>query len=165
VGAFEMLVRRHQQPAIRVAYAVAGPDGEDAVQEAFVKAFHALDRFRAGAPFRPWLLRIVVNEARNRRRAAGRRVHLALRAGGRASGDAAPSPEDAALVAERRRVLAAALATLPDGDRAVLACRWFAELTEAEMAVALDCRPGTVKSRLNRAMARLRAALPPEVDG
>jgi RNA polymerase sigma factor (sigma-70 family) len=166
VSAFEVLVQRHQQPALRVAYALAGDDAEDAVQDAFVKAFAALHRFRAGAPFRPWLLRIVGNEARNRRRAAGRRVHLALRAAGRRpSGDAAPSPEEAALASERRNALAAALATLSDADRLVIALRWFAGLTEAEMATALDCRPGTVKSRLARAMARLREALPAELAG
>jgi RNA polymerase sigma factor (sigma-70 family) len=164
VGAFGLLVQRHQQTALRVAYAVAGSDAEDAVQEAFVKAHAALGRFRPGAPFRPWLLRIVANEASNRRRAAGRRVHLALRAAGsRPSGDAAPSPEEAALMAERRTALAAALATLSDADRLVIACRWFAELSEADMAIALDCRPGTVKSRLARAMTRLRAALPADL--
>src|SRR4030095_9437816 len=81
--AYEELVRRHQAVAIRTAHLFA-PDGdaEDAVQEAFVKANAALGRFRAGAPFRPWLLRIVANEARNRRRSAGRRAGLAPAAAG-----------------------------------------------------------------------------------
>ena len=164
MDAFEVLVGRYQQPALRVAYALAGPDAEDAVQEAFVKAYRARGRFRPGAPFRPWVLRIVANEARNRRRSAGRREQLALRvAGGRTSGDAAPSPEEAVIAEERHRLLADTLATLPDRDREVIALRWFADLSEAEMAVALDCRPGTVKSRLARAHSRLRAALPAEV--
>ena len=66
---------------MRTAYVVAPEaDAADAVQDAFVKAYGALARFRAGAPIRPWLLRIVANEARNRRRSADRRAGLALRA-------------------------------------------------------------------------------------
>lgn len=160
VDAFEALVDRHRRVALRVAYAVAGDDAEDAVQDAFVKAYGALARFRVGAPLRPWLLRIVANEARNRRRSAGRRTALALRVV-----DARPSPaspEEEVMASERRRMLADAVASLGDRDREVIALRWFAELSEAEMAVALGVRPGTVKSRLARAFERLRAALPAE---
>ena len=75
-------MRAHQDIAFRVACLAGGSaaDAEEAAQEGFVKAWRALPRFRAGAPFRPWLLAIVANEARNRRRAAGRRAGLALRA-------------------------------------------------------------------------------------
>lgn len=66
------------------------------------------------------------------------------------------------MASERRRMLADAVASLGDRDREVIALRWFAELSEAEMAVALGVRPGTVKSRLARAFERLRAALPAE---
>lgn len=161
VDAFEVLVDRHRRVALRVAYAVAGDDAEDAVQDAFVKAYGALGRFRAGSPFRPWVLRIVANEARNRRRSAGRRSALALRVVG-PDGDSADSPEDVAVASEQRRVLAAAVASLDEHDREVIALRWFAELSEAEMAAALHVRPGTVKSRLARAMSRLRAVLASE---
>jgi RNA polymerase sigma-70 factor (ECF subfamily) len=161
IDAFEALVDRHRRVALRVAYAVAGDDAEDAVQDAFVKAYGALGRFRAGSPFRPWVLRIVGNEARNRRRSAGRRSALALRVAD--PGDArTESPEDAAVASERRRALAAAVASLDDRDREVIALRWFAELSEAEMAAALGVRPGTVKSRLARAMSRLRDVLASE---
>lgn len=162
VDAYEVLVDRYRAVACRVAYAIAGDDGEDAAQEAFVKAFAALPRFRPGSRFRPWLLRIVANEARNRRRSATRHAQLALRLMGPAPGRAAtvPSPEEDVLAAERRRSLAAALATLAPRDRAVIALRFAAELSEAEMAEALGCAPGTVKSRLSRALAKLRAALP-----
>ena len=80
--AYEELVHAHQGIAFRTAYVIAGnaADAEDAAQDGFVKAWRALGRFREGAPFRPWLLQIVANEARNRRRSTGRRVHLALRA-------------------------------------------------------------------------------------
>ena len=103
VGAFEALVRAHQEVAFRSAWIVSGgaDDSEDAAQEAFVKAFAALPRFRSGAPFRPWLLTIVANEARNRRRSAGRREALAMRlSDDRRPTDAAPSPESAVLAEE-----------------------------------------------------------------
>jgi RNA polymerase sigma-70 factor (ECF subfamily) len=72
-AAYERLVRMHQAVAFRAAYLVTGdgPDAEDAMQEAFIKAYRALGRFRPGAPFRPWLLAIVTNEARNRRSGRG----------------------------------------------------------------------------------------------
>src|SRR5436309_2642352 len=95
-AAYASLVRRHQDVAFRTAMLITGnaQDAEDAAQDGFVKAWRALGRFRAGAPFRPWLLQIVANEARNRRRSAGRRVQLGLRAAAEEpSGGAAPSPE------------------------------------------------------------------------
>ena len=163
LAAFEELVARYQERAVRLAWTLAGGDAEDAVQEAFVKAYRSLDRFRAGAAFRPWLFTIVANEARNRRRSAGRRERLAVRAGALMTDDGgASTPEDEAVAADRRRRLAAAIETLGDRDREVIACRWFAGLSELEMAEVLACRPGTVKSRLSRALDRLRAALPAE---
>jgi RNA polymerase sigma-70 factor (ECF subfamily) len=160
--AYETLVRRYQDLAFRTAFVIAGgsADAEDAAQEGFVKAWYALPRFRAGSPFRPWLLAIVANEARNRRRSGRRQDDLALRvAEDRPSGDAAPSPEAAALATEQRQLLLAAMGRLGETDRQVIACRYFLELSEAEMAAALGCRPGTVKSRLSRALDRLRAVL------
>jgi RNA polymerase sigma factor (sigma-70 family) len=77
----------------------------------------------------------------------------------RPSGDAAPSPEAAALATEQRRLLLAAVGRLGESDRQVIACRFFLELSEAEMAAALGCRRGTVKSRLSRALHRLREVL------
>ena len=161
VVAYERLVERYQGVAVRVAHVLCGPDdARDVAQEAFVKAWRALGRFRHGAPFRPWLLRIVANEARNARRAAGRRARLALRASeDRLSGGAAPSTEEAVLIAERRRLVLAALEGLRESDRDVISCRYFAGLSEAETAGVLGCRTGTVKSRLSRAHARLRALL------
>ena len=164
--AYEELVRRYQDVAIRTAHLIS-PDGdaEDAVQEAFVKAYAALSRFRLDAPFRPWILRIVANEARNRRRSAGRRAGLALRAAeDRRPGDAAPSPESAVLAAETRGGLLAAINRLRDEDREVIGARYFLDLNEAETAEALGLPKGTVKSRLSRAIARLREQLA-TVDG
>ena len=159
--AYTELVHRYQGIAFRTAYVVAGDaaDAEDAAQDAFVKAWRALGRFRRGAPFRPWLLQIVANEARNRRRSAGRRAHLALRvAGGASSGDAAPSPEATLLAAEQRDELLAAVNALPEEQRAVISLRYFVGLSEDEVAQALGVAHGTVKSRTARALDRLREA-------
>ena len=152
-------MQAYQGIAFRTAYLIAGSasEAEDAAQEGFVKAWAALHRFRAGAPFRPWILRIVANEARNRRRAAGRRAHLTLRTvAATPAGEAAPSPEATALDAERRVELLKALNGLREDDRLVIACRYFLGLTEEETAGALGWRRGTVKSRLSRALGRLR---------
>ncbi|HEX2755800.1 MAG TPA: sigma-70 family RNA polymerase sigma factor [Candidatus Limnocylindrales bacterium] len=165
--AYEDLVRRHQAVAVRTAHLFA-PDGdaEDAVQEAFVKAHAALGRFRAGAPFRPWLLRIVANEARNRRRSAGRRAGLVLRSvEDRRPDDAAPSPESAILVDERRLWLLAGVNALRDEDRDVIAARYFLDLSEAETSEILGLPRGTVKSRLSRGLVRLREQLAATDEG
>ena len=161
--AYGELVRRYQDVAARVAYLVTGADAdvEDVVQEAFVRAYRALGRFRAGAPFRPWILRIVANEARNRRRSAGRRARLTLRVADDRdpSGDAAPSPEDAVVSAEERAVLMEAMSRLREDDQMVLGYRFLVGLSEHETAEALGVRPGTVKSRTSRALTRLREEL------
>jgi RNA polymerase sigma-70 factor (ECF subfamily) len=159
--AYEELVRRYQDVAVRTARLIApAVDADDAAQEAFVKAWIALPRFRPGAPFRPWLLRIVANEARNRRRSAGRREGLAIRAmADRPSDDAAPSPEAAALALERRTTLLAALNRLRHEDREVIGARYLLDLSEAETADVLGIPRGTVKSRLSRALTRLRSSL------
>ena len=157
--AYEELVQTYQGIAFRTAYLVVGnaADAEEAAQDGFVKAYRALGRFRTGEPFRPWLLKIVANEARNRRRSAGRRDALALRAAvAESSGEAAPSPETAALDAERRRALLAAVETLPEEQRLVVTCRYFLDLSEEETAAVLGVRRGTIKSRTSRALDRLR---------
>ena len=166
VLAYEELVRRYQDVAMRTAHLIS-PDGdaEDAAQEAFIKAFRALHRFRAGAPFRPWLLQIVANEARNRRRSAGRRAGLALRAAeDRPLDDAAPSPESAVLAHETQETLLAAVNALRDEDREVIGARYFLQLSEAETAETLGIPRGTVKSRLSRALERLRAGMTPATE-
>jgi RNA polymerase sigma factor (sigma-70 family) len=165
--AYEELVRPHQEIAFRVAYVISrnSADAEDALQDGLTKAWRALARFRPGEPLRPWLLQIVANEARNRRRAAGRREQLALRAaaarGPGSPGEAAPSPEDEALDHDRRAALLAALDALPDQAREVLACRYLLDLSEEETAAALDLPGGTVKSRTARALDRLREVYEP----
>jgi len=161
-AAFGTLIREHQEIAFRTAFLIArnAADAEEAAQSGFVKAFGALPRFRRGAPLRPWLLAIVANEARNRRRSAWRREQLAQRAATELpSGDAAPSPEGSVLAAEQRATLLAALETLRDEERLVLSCRYLLDLSEEETAATLRIRRGTVKSRTSRALERLRAEL------
>ena len=159
-------MRTHQGIAFRTAYVLAGSaaDAEEAAQDGFVKAYRALGRFRRGAPFRPWLLRIVANEARNRRRSATRRERLSLRAAAEARpGDAVPSPEAALLSGESNEQLLAAVERLSDEHRDAIACRYFLDLSEEETAAALRVRRGTVKSRLSRALERLREELEGEL--
>jgi RNA polymerase sigma factor (sigma-70 family) len=162
VAAYEELVCRHQEIAFRTACFMTrdAEAAKDAAQSGFTKAYFALHRFRPGAPFRPWLLKIVANEARNQVRSAHRRSRYELQlAEGRSRDDAAPSPEAAALEALSRDALLQALNSLPENAREIIACRYFLELSEAEMAVVLKCARGTVKSRLSRALGLLRDAL------
>ena len=156
-AAYGDLVRRYEGVAFRTACAICGDatDAEDAAQDAFVKAYAALPRFRSGAPWRPWILRIVANEARNRRRSAGRRAHLATRAARAEAVLEVPAPEGGFSDGP----LAAALARLEPAHREVVVLRHLLDLPEAECAAVLGCRQGTVKSRLSRAMAKLREEL------
>src|SRR5919199_1787148 len=133
--AWETIVRTYQGIAFRTAYLLGGSaaDAEEAAQDAFVKAYRALGRFRRGAELRPWLLRIVANEARNRRRSATRRERLVVRAAAEdRPGDAVPSPEAALLTRESREGLLAAVERLSDDHRDAVVCRYFLELSEAE---------------------------------
>ena len=166
VVAYGELVQRYQEVAVRTAYLACGDatEAEDAAQEGFLKAYAALGRFRSDAPFRPWILRIVANEARNRRRSAGGRTRLALRmAEDRHADDAAPSPEAAVLAAEARRDLLTALERMSDDDRMVIGCRYLLGLSEAETAAALGIPRGSAKSRLSRALGRMRAMMTEEL--
>jgi RNA polymerase sigma factor (sigma-70 family) len=166
-AAYARLVAEHQDIAFRAAYLVTGgaAEAEDAAQEGFVKAFRALGRFREGAPFRPWLLTIVTNEARNRRRAAGRRENLALRVEASQPVSTARSAEDEALARLDRDELLRAVERLRPPDREILSYRYLLDLDEAETALALGCARGTVKSRLSRALERLRGELDPTTGG
>jgi RNA polymerase sigma-70 factor (ECF subfamily) len=142
---------------------IGGPfgagDAEDVVQEAFVKAYAALGRFRADAAFRPWILRIVANEARNARRSGGRRFGLALRAGHQAwTGPVVDTPEQHVVTEETRASVLDLVGSLPERERQVVACRYLLDLTEAETAEVIGVPVGTVKSRHSRGLARLRAA-------
>ena len=163
LDAYAVLVARYTLRAHRAAFLLgAGEEADDVVQEAFVKAFRHLSRFRVGESFGPWLLRIVANETRNLTRSRRRRAALALRLGAAEPGGAAAGgPVDEVLAAERRARLLAAVNTLPDNERQVLVCRYFLELSEAETAQVLAWPLGSVKSRTARALSRLRGLLVP----
>ncbi len=159
--AYAVLVARYTAAAHRTAYLLgAGADADDVVQEAFVKAYRGLHRFRASTAFRPWLLRIVANETRNLQRSRRRRSAVTDRLANTepetlSSGD----PESRLLTAEASAALLAAVRALPDKDRHAVICRYFLDLSEAETAQVLGVRRGTVKSRLSRALVKLRPAL------
>ena len=162
-AAYAELVRRYSSIAHRTATLIVGPaDAEDVVQDAFVRAFYGLDQFRIESPFKPWLLTIVANAARNRLRTSARQPRLRDRlARDRSVGllHLVPSAEAIALSTDERRDLVAAIDALPTPARLVVTCRYLLELSEAETAQILGWPVGTVKSRLSRALQTLRAAL------
>jgi RNA polymerase sigma factor (sigma-70 family) len=160
--AFAVLVERYRVPALRLAYGIVGNEAEDAVQDGFVKAFRNLDRFRTDAAFRPWIFTIIANEARNRRRSRSRRDRLDIQVREQPR-EVGASLDDTVARREARRLVADAVAHLPDRYREVVALRYFAELTESETAEVLSCPVGTVKSRLSRALVQLRTTLGDEV--
>jgi RNA polymerase sigma-70 factor (ECF subfamily) len=162
LDAYAVLVARYTLRAHRAAFLLgAGEECDDVVQEAFVKAFRHLSRFRVGEPFGPWLLRIVTNETRNLTRSRRRRTALALRLATAEPGGAVDGPADEVLAAERRARLVAAVNALPDRERQVLTCRYFLDLSEAETAQVLEWPLGSVKSRTSRALNRLRGLVVP----
>lgn len=158
--AYAELVKRYEEVAFRVAWLIcrSASDAEDATQEAFIKAYRAIDRLRVDASFRPWLLQIVANEARNRVRAAVRRTRYETLAATAAAG-AVPSAEAEAVDAVHRDKLRAAIDRLPDRERLIVACRYLLELSEAETAAVAGIPKGTAKSRLARAIDRMREDL------
>jgi RNA polymerase sigma factor (sigma-70 family) len=162
--AFAVLVARYGALCRRTALLCgAGSDADDVVQEAFVAAYRALPRFRRAEPLRPWLLRIVVNRARNAVRARQRSRALVDRVGYTdLLGD---EPVAGALTAQRRAALVAALGRLRPTDREILALRYLLDLSEQETGAALGLVRGTVKSRTARALRRLRDVLDAERVG
>jgi RNA polymerase sigma factor (sigma-70 family) len=169
--AYGELVDRHASVAHRAAVLLgAGADADDVVQEAFVKAYRALGRFRPGAPFRPWLLQIVANEARNTHRSSARRsareqATMALPDSLLPGAAEARDPASLAISAERRTELLLAVRMLEEGQRLVVTCRYLLDLDEAETATVLGLPRGTVKSRLHRALRQLRSQVGREEDG
>lgn len=158
---WEALAREHQAAAFRLAYLLVGDadDAEDIVQEALIRAYRSLDRFDAARPFRPWLLRITANVAHNRRRTIARYLAAIARLGqtsvpGDRQPDGAPPPA--------ARELWQAVRRLSTADRQVIYLRYFMDLPVAETAETLGVAPGTVKSRLSRALERLRAVVEDE---
>jgi RNA polymerase sigma-70 factor (ECF subfamily) len=159
-GAFGALVERHQRAALRVAAVISGSTEEanDIVQDAMVKVYRGVCTYRGAGSVRSWMLRVVANEAKNHVRGRVRRLRRDDRAAGRELRVAAGAELEAVERLEHE-ALATALGALRADDRAVLGCRFVADLSEAETAEVLGIARGTVKSRTSRALARLRAEL------
>lgn len=158
--AFEGLFQIHYAGAMRVASACvrSAADAEDVVQESFIKAWRAIDRFETSAPFGPWLRMIVMNEARTRIRSNARRARAAGRLEHQFGRTRVPDPsaEDLLLAGEVRGQIGRALEQLSRPDQRVIRLRYELDLNESDMAEQLDVPPGTVKPRLSRALGRLR---------
>jgi RNA polymerase sigma factor (sigma-70 family) len=155
--AFEMLVRRHQGVAYRVARRLVGPDeAEDVTQDAFLRAFHRLGRYRGEGSFRAWLLQIVRNTALNAieaRRTEPREGIVELVDA--ATPRAARTPVDQLERRERRERLEAKVRLLPEAQRAVLVLRDIEGLSYEEVATVTETPLGSVKGRLHRARGEL----------
>lgn len=159
-AAFAELVAGQRTAALRVATVVLGTatGADDVVQEADLRAWRARATVDPGRGFRSWYLRVVANAARNGSRTHRRRAALELRDASR-SVDVPTDPAERAVTDMERRIVIAAINRLGRTDRLVIALRHFEQLGEAEMAAVLGCSTGTVKSRLSRAMTRLRHQL------
>jgi len=164
--AWATLVQQHQAAVFRLVFLMLGDadEAEDVAQEAFIRAFYALARFDPARPLRPWLLQIARNLAHNRRRS----VRRYLAAVGR-WWQTLPADEEAPIVATLREQEAQALwqavQQLVVSDQEVIYLRYFLELSVADTALALQVAEGTVKSRLSRALARLRTVVEREFPG
>jgi RNA polymerase sigma-70 factor (ECF subfamily) len=171
--ALEALMRRHNRTLYRTARAILGDDAEaeDAVQEAYLRAYRSLDGFRGEAKLSTWLVRIAANEALMRRRRRARTAAVfPLDAAAAPSEEWStvmsdrPGPEHDAARAEMRRIIEARIDSLPEGYRAVFVLRALEELTVEETAAALEIPEATVRTRFFRARALLRESLAREVD-
>ncbi len=162
--AFDALVRRHDRRAFALAFRLLGhrEDAEDVVQESFVAALEALDRFDVTRPFGPWLYRIVVNRSLNARKSRARRSTDVLPEDAPAH---TPSPERAAQAAETGRRVRAAVAALPERQRVVMTMIELEGFSGPEVAEILGIPEGTVRWHLHSARNALRAALGSDEGG
>ncbi|MGH8670097.1 MAG: RNA polymerase sigma factor [Burkholderiales bacterium] len=160
--AFALLMRRHNRTLFRTARAILRDDAaaEDALQEAWLRAYRAMDTFRGEAKLATWLLRIVVNEALARLRKEQRQVALvALAPEAEEATRRQDEPEGMAQRSDLRRRLEARIRVLPDAFRAVFLLRAVQELSVEETAAALRIPESTVRTRFFRARSQLREAL------
>lgn len=166
-GAVRYVATCNNQRLFRAAWAVLqdSAEAEDAVQSAYLKAFAAIDTFEGRSKLSTWLTRIVINEARMRRRSARRRAALlghAMPPGtdiGEEVGTACQTPEEHVANLQLRKALEQALGSLPQIYRTVFILREIEGMTVEETAAALDILPATVKTRLFRARHMLQARL------
>jgi RNA polymerase sigma-70 factor, ECF subfamily len=158
-AAWESLVDIHQEAVFRLAYLLLGDpdDAKDVAQESFLRAWRHLRGFDAARPLRPWLLSISANLARNRRRSAGR-YFAALTRAFREEPVSERIEEQSARNFQARE-LWKAVQRLNVLDQQIVYLRYFLELPVAETAEILSVPEGTVKSRLSRALEKLRSII------
>lgn len=172
--AFEAIMRGNNQLLFRTARSILKNDAEaeDAVQEAYLQAFGALDGFRAEARLSTWLVRIVANEALGRLRRRGAEV-ISLDTVTEPATSAteafmdhhpAGQPESAAERKEVRKLIEARIDKLPDAFRTVFVLRGVQEFTVEETAVALGIPEETVRTRFFRARGLMREGLSRDLD-
>ncbi|MEX2599320.1 MAG: RNA polymerase sigma factor [Dehalococcoidia bacterium] len=167
IAGLDSLMLAHQVEAIRTAFLVIHDRtlAEDIVQDAFLRVYERIRQFDGTRPFRPWLMRIVVNDAV--KVATRRRRDLSLDYRPAPDGDpladlledGRPGPADVAEQEELNRMVASALERLTPQQRAVVVLRYYLGLTDAEAAQDLRVARGTVKRRLHEAKNRLRVLL------
>lgn len=150
----------HQEPVFRLAYLFLGDpdDADDVAQETFLRAWNHLKRFDSTRPLRPWLLSIAANLARNRQRSAGRYL-AALTRVFRSEPQTTPDAEEFTVLDSDSAQLWKAVQRLRADDQQIIYLRFFLDLSTGEAAQALDVAEGTIKSRLSRALARLREVI------
>ena len=161
--AFRLLVDRHRDVLYGTALLMTGNRAvaEEAVQEAFLSAWRGIGGFRRGKPLKPWLTRILVNGVLSTKR---KKVVPTIPIAD-SGGNGGPSVSDQTDVIENRAVLRQAIATLDPQQQQIVVLRYFAELTVTEIAETTGTKEGTVKSRLHRALARLREHLEESGEG
>jgi len=154
---YEQLMRRHNQSVFRTLRALLRSDSEaeEVAQEAWVRAYFALDQFAGRAAFSTWVVRIALNEGLARLKSASRFQELPMAT----LSTREPSPEQQAERAELRRLLADTIDELPDTLRLVFVLREVEGRSTAEAAEILGLSEENVKVRLHRARASLRRAI------
>jgi RNA polymerase sigma-70 factor, ECF subfamily len=175
-AAFESLMRTYNGKLFRIARAILKDDGdaEDALQDAYLEAYRHLDEFRGASELSTWLTRIVVNQALMRLRKEKRRSSIVpFRTGVSTDGESpetqvpdikSESPSAAAIRGETRRILERRIDELPASFRTVFIMREVEDMSIDEVAESLSISPATVRTRLFRARALLRAALARDID-
>ena len=172
--AFECIMRRHNRLLFRTARSILKSDAEteDALQEAYLRAWRALAGFRADAKLSTWLVRIVINESLGRLRRRGAQVIPLDTAMDLAEhqteawmeDDPDQRPDRVAMRGEVRRLMEARIDTLPDAFRTVFMLRAVEELSVEDVALALEIPEATVRTRFFRARGLLREGLSRDVD-
>ena len=159
--AWSVLVAQHQEAVFRLAYLLVADadEAKDVAQDAFIRAFQNLARFDATRSLRPWLLSITTNLARNRQRAFGRYVAAWQRFFQTTPEAVLPPLREEYLQRWQAETLWQAVQCLGQIDQEIIYLRYFLELSVTETAEAANIAPGTVKSRLHRALNRLQQVI------